>query len=445
MSGRQSARPRLAVVLQPRDRLDPRGVPTTSVAIVALALAEALADRFEVAVVVPACGPLPAQTPAGLRLLPVPVPDMRREKLLQAAEVLLPPEMPRFARADFHRRFYEQAALALVAFAPHIVHLHGWVQGLLVLRERLRCTSFVLHLHDPHPALLPRHCLGPTMALADRIVVVSAFLRRRLAAAFPELAPLLVTVPNGADLKLWRRCAGPAPAGARILLAGRISPEKGHHVLVEAFARILGHIPEASLEFVGRPGMFSWAYVRLLADDPPMRSALRFWGRGPLDRLWRQLVAPSRAYLSDLRSMLPRAGRDRLRIRPPVPHDALPEVFAAARIVAVPSVIEEPFGLPAVEAMAAGRPVVGSDRGGIAECVRHGESGLLVPAGDAQALAEALLELLRDPERCAAMGARGRELAAAFDWQRSAARLLEVYAGLLGDRSLAAPAEEDRA
>ena len=65
--------------------------------------------------------------------------------------------------------------------------------------------------------------------------------------------------------------------------------------------------------------------------------------------------------------------------------------------------------LPLVEAMAAGTPVVAANHGGVTEVVNHGETGLLVEPCDSAALAEALDQLLSDPEEACAMGAAGRE------------------------------------
>jgi glycosyltransferase involved in cell wall biosynthesis len=88
--------------------------------------------------------------------------------------------------------------------------------------------------------------------------------------------------------------------------------------------------------------------------------------------------------------------------------DELAGEFAAASLVAVPSLWPEPFGLIGIEGFAAGKPAVGSATGGIPEWLEDGVSGLTVPAGDAGALSAALGALLEDPARRAEMGAAGR-------------------------------------
>jgi len=92
--------------------------------------------------------------------------------------------------------------------------------------------------------------------------------------------------------------------------------------------------------------------------------------------------------------------------------------YSASRIVVVPSVWHEPFGLVAVEAMAASRPVVASRTGGLADIIVDGETGLLVPPNDPAALADAIARLLAEPDTRARMGAAGRLRAELYyDWE----------------------------
>ena len=87
--------------------------------------------------------------------------------------------------------------------------------------------------------------------------------------------------------------------------------------------------------------------------------------------------------------------------------DDVPRLIAACDVVVHASVLAEPFGRVLVEAMLAGRPVVATDAGGVPEVVTDGETGVLVPPGDARALGEALDALRREPARGAALACRG--------------------------------------
>jgi glycosyltransferase involved in cell wall biosynthesis len=111
----------------------------------------------------------------------------------------------------------------------------------------------------------------------------------------------------------------------------------------------------------------------------------------------------------------------------------MPNVLSQAAVVVLPTFYPE--GLPKIllEAAASARPIVATDVPGCREVVRHGENGLLVPRRDPGALAGALGELIRDPQRRAAMGAAGRARAEEeFSEERVFAETLQVYRDLLG-------------
>ena len=113
------------------------------------------------------------------------------------------------------------------------------------------------------------------------------------------------------------------------------------------------------------------------------------------------------------------------------PHATVLAAYDGAAVGVVPSLWAEPFGQVAVEAMARGLPVVASARGALADIVDHGETGLLVPPGDAAALRQALRALLADPALRARMGQAGQRRARRFALSSVAARVEAVYADLL--------------
>ena len=106
-------------------------------------------------------------------------------------------------------------------------------------------------------------------------------------------------------------------------------------------------------------------------------------------------------------------------------------VLERATVVLVPS-LGEGFGMVALEAMERGRAVVASAVGGLSEIVVAGETGLLVPPGDAAALAAAVVELARDPDRARTLGRAGRARAVeAFSQERCTAHTAELYSAAL--------------
>jgi len=185
----------------------------------------------------------------------------------------------------------------------------------------------------------------------------------------------------------------PPPPAPRLAAVGRLIPIKGFDILLSAFAAARELVPGLTLELAGA---------------------------GPLER--------------ELRAAAPEGVTFLGRVSPAAP------VYERNAIVVVPS-RGEGFGMVALEAAERGRAAIVSDAGGLPEIVEHGETGLVVPAGDAAALALALAELAGDPERVARLGAAARARALAqFSADEAAAAVARLYRQELQARSTAAPA-----
>jgi glycosyltransferase involved in cell wall biosynthesis len=111
--------------------------------------------------------------------------------------------------------------------------------------------------------------------------------------------------------------------------------------------------------------------------------------------------------------------------------EVLRQLYTSSAAVILPSLYEG-FGLPAAESMACGTPVIATRAGALPEVVGEEGAGILVPTRNPGALAQAVLEVLRDPERREKMGIAGRQrVEKLFTWQRVAERTFEVYKELL--------------
>ena len=171
----------------------------------------------------------------------------------------------------------------------------------------------------------------------------------------------------------------------RLVCVGRLIPIKGHLVLLRALAQARSRVPNVSLDVAGR-GPLAPA-LKAYARELDLDDVVRFLG----------FVAPVEA------------------------------AFENAAIVVVPS-LGEGFGMVALEAMERARPVVASAVGGLPEIVADGETGLVVPAGEADALADAIVALAGDLPRAAAMGEAGRARALqVFTPQRCVERVEALY------------------
>ncbi|MBN2489743.1 MAG: glycosyltransferase family 4 protein [Planctomycetes bacterium] len=196
------------------------------------------------------------------------------------------------------------------------------------------------------------------------------------------------------------RAPGPVepPAGERHILAiGRLARIKGMPQLLEALAHL------------GRRGG-DWTATLVITDPAWHRRMLRYAHRCGLGE--RVDIVGARAY-GDL--------------------DAL---YRRSRVVVVPSMIPEAFGLVGIEAMAFGRPVVAFDAGGIREWLEDGVTGFCVPRGDVAALADRIARLLADPALARIMGEQGRQAVdARYRASHHLEALLAVYAGAVAEHA----------
>ena len=185
----------------------------------------------------------------------------------------------------------------------------------------------------------------------------------------------------------------PPPAEPRLLAVGRLIPIKGFDVLLRAFAEARRELPELTLEIAGA---------------------------GPLD--------------AELRAAAPQGVTFLGRVSPVAP------VYERNAIVVVPS-RGEGFGMVALEAAERGRAAIVSAVGGLPEIVEAGKTGLVVAPDDASALAAAIVELARDPERVRSFGAAARQRAlSSFSADSAADAVADLYRRRLQSPSTAADA-----
>jgi glycogen(starch) synthase len=141
----------------------------------------------------------------------------------------------------------------------------------------------------------------------------------------------------------------------------------------------------------------------------------------------RAVVAGQGSYLSDLHAAARAVGVEDICAFPGfVPDDELKRLLHEATVAVIPS-FYEPFGIVALEAMAAGAPVLAAASGGLVEVIDGTGAGVLYPAGDAGALSSALRRMLAHPGALADQQAAATRLLSGYTWDAVAARTVPVY------------------
>ncbi len=233
-----------------------------------------------------------------------------------------------------------------------------------------------------------RRQLRRAVALASRIVVPCDSVRREIMLRFPRFGEKIRVVHHGvADVFDRCRCAWPTPTFVTVATLER---RKNLTTLIDAFAQVSAQWPEARLRLIGQPHNDADA-IRAHIDLRGIAAAVSLEG-----------------YLSD---------------------DAVAAAYAGATATVYPSLYEG-FGLPAIESMAAGAPVIASDIAATREVA--GCAALLVDPLDSSAMATAMLRLIEDTDLNDALSIAGRARAALFTWERSAREHIQVYEEAIG-------------
>jgi glycosyltransferase involved in cell wall biosynthesis len=402
----------IAFVAQPWARILP---PSESVALATREVARRVAREFPVVVYARGAGEtveVERQDGVEYRLVPAEL-DWRAMKAATPVRLLTTTRRPFFAGRFFHPVYFRAVARDLAKLRPAVVQVDNFSQLLPVLRRAAPESRRVLQMHCDWLADLSRPMIARRLRSADLVLGCSDHVTNRIRVRFPELAERVQTRVHGVDVDRFRP-VGDRPTG-RLFFAGRVAPDKGLHVLADAFRELRPRFPDLELELVGPEAPVAREMQVALSSDPLVRALDAFYGR---------------SYVEALRERL---GEDAAAVRfsGRLEVDEMPARYRTATIGVQPS-FEEAFGLPVVEAMATSLPVVATRVGGLPEIVVDGVTGLLVPAGDALALAAAIERLLADPELAGRMGAAGRRRAVErYSWDVVAEQALGHYRRLI--------------
>jgi glycosyltransferase involved in cell wall biosynthesis len=338
-----------------------------------------------------------------VRVTRIPGPDVRMPVVTESARWLLHSADVAAALADLHA----EAPLDLVDFpeygaegyvhilnqgdwgrVPSVVHLHG---PLVMLAHTVGWPDLDSDLYR-----VGTHMEGTCVRRADAVFSssrCSAEWTARHYGADPGAIPVIHT---GVDTRLFAPQPGSGPGGPTVVFVGKVTRNKGVEVLLEAALRLAPELPGLRLRMIG-------------GIDGSMGDALR-----------------RRASAAGFPDLLELVGF--------VPREQLPQHLSAAHVFAAPSEYEGGPGFVYLEAMACGLPAIACSGSGAAEIIRHGETGLLVPPQDPDALASALCRLLDDPEERRAMGLRAREYVCSEADSALCLDRLEAFYGEAADR-----------
>lgn len=285
-----------------------------------------------------------------------------------------------------------------MAGIPVLWHIRDSIDGHYLppkVAAAFRAISYVL----PQAVVANSHSTLRTLRSPKRQVTAAVYSGLRNTIPASDREAKVRVVHDGYDAVNFHVSEGEqhlTGGGSTIALVGRIAEWKGQHIFIEAADLVRSRFPAARFQIIGAPLFGEQEYeqrLHTMVRDRALEAQVAFLGF----------------------------------------RDDVPALLCQANIVVHASILGEPFGQVVIEGMAAGKPVIATDGGALPEIVIPGETGLLVPMGDAPAMAEAIMQLLADPVRAAALGAAGqRRVRETFTIAHTLRALEEVYDQMLG-------------
>lgn len=307
-----------------------------------------------------------------------------------------------------------------------LIHSHYWMSGIAALELKAIWDVPVVNMFHTLGLMKQRVARSAdeaegeyrvegereVLAKADMIVAATQAEQAQLQWLYQADATKVVIIPPGVDTSHFypippdeaKEYIGIPPENRMLLFVGRIEPLKGIDTLIKSITLLRER---------GILDRHCCLCLSIIGGDPNA-------GDGGLSDEMERLKTLSEEHgLGDLVTFLGRRGQD-----------SLPYYYSASEAVIMPSHYES-FGMVALEAMACGTPVVASEVGGLAFLVKDGVTGYHFPAEDPEALSERLITLIENQTLRQEMSTQAAKVAKAYDWDRIAARIQEIYQGFL--------------
>jgi spore coat protein SA len=357
-------------------------------------------------------------------------PDRNIANIISRAFKILHIKNPPFSSRLYYVIYAIKVALDLRRQRCDIVHVHNYSQFVPMIRALNPSVKIVLNMHCEWLTQLDHAMIKRRLEKTDMVLGVSEYLSEKIRKRFPQRAGICRTVFHGVDTAHFSGTDGVKPSTKetpkQVLFVGRVSPEKGLHILLDAFKKATNRHPNVRLKVVGPRQQLSREMLLTLSDEDTVSALISF-----------SQESARRSYFLQLNERLASLNlENHVEFSNFVPYADIVNYYRNAYVLVNPS-FSEAFGRSLIEAMACELPVVASRVGGMKEIVEDGFTGFLVDPGDVDGFADSISFLLENQDHHDAMGARARKKALArFSWERVVHELLTQYEEVLSSPCL---------
>jgi glycosyltransferase involved in cell wall biosynthesis len=429
---------KVAFVSQPIDTILPPY--QSSIGICTYGAACSLAKGCEVVVYGTKHKSLPAnfnEQNVHFRFFPLSVLDKITAVSKRTCSALFPLSSPPSSTHWLYRSFGRQVAEDLRSQDCDVIHIQHCSQYAPVIRSLNPNARIVVQLHAELFSQNNLPLVKEWLRHVDLVTTVSDYITAKTRRQFPGLR--CQTIYNAINAAEFSRDPSHRKARdrvKRILYAGAISPHKGIHVLLDAFSIVVREYPDVRLDIVGPQGSYPLAENFELRQRDIVESVYPFYANELVSRLKAKMSsAPPGAgtYFACLNERLRPEISGKITFHGFMPHSELIDMYYQADIFAFAPIWDEGFGIPPMEAMAAGVSVVATNSGAIPEIVKNDQTGFVIEKNDPRALASKIVKLLADEELRDKMGQAARVwIHRKFTWDNVTEKMYKSYSSLCG-------------
>jgi len=328
---------------------------------------------------------------------------------------------PLFSSTLYYLMYSFQIARDLRKEKCDIVHIINFSQFVPIIRAFNPKIKIALRMSCEWLTQLDHNMIKKRLKEVNLIIGCSEYITNKIRYNFPEFSTHMYTVYSGVDINTFsiKKHNGEPNKNKvkKILFVGRVSPEKGLHILLEAFNIIVKSYPLTHLEIIGTITQLSFEFIIPFGDDDKISKLSLFYNKNS-----------KTAYFNYLMEMIKKLNiSTKVKFTGFIPHQKLYKNYLEADILVNPS-FSESFGMTLIEAMSSQIPVVATRVGGMTEIVKDGKTGILVESGDSLGLANEIMQLISNEDIRKLMGrAAYKRVIEFFTWEKSAEKLLRLY------------------
>jgi glycosyltransferase involved in cell wall biosynthesis len=331
--------------------------------------------------------------------------------------------------------FGRQVARDLEKEQCDVIHVQHCSQYVPIIRAFNPKAKIVLHIHAEWFSQSDLAVIERRLRPLDLLLTVSDYVTRKTQHDLRTIADRCETMYNGIDTQEFDREkdyeSSDRREEKRLLYVGGVWPNKGPHVLLDAFKIVVARYPQVRLDIVGPQGFYPLELCFDVNDQTQLRSIAPFFAKNRVALLKAKLGFERSyqwPYMTFLKAKLTGDLADKVAFHGFLSRPELVDHYYNADVFVFPPIWNEAFGCTPVEAMAAGTPVVATRSGGIPETITDQETGFLVERNDSDALANAILKLLENDALRESMGRAARRRALEhFHWDMIVAAMHDRY------------------